>query len=262
MRLRRSNRLAAGLAAALLVLCGSCSARDDGPVAESEQTKPRLGVFTTLPLFWDEGGMEAILAGEGEPDWVRTELEAEFDLVPLDTLEAEALAGLDRVLLAQPRPLAPSENVALDEFLSRGGTALIMADPMLTRHSEYAIGDRRRPQDVVVLSPILGRLGVRLLFDEEQPQSERLMTVDGHQYPVQLAGRFEPAPTGSVQRVCSVAQGGLLAHCSNGRGEAFLYADAALLDWESDDPVPASRRKALGKLMQPLVSKGASHRQN
>lgn len=255
---RLSNRLA--LLAALLLSACSAGQADDGASLEERDS---VGLFTTLPIYWGEGAdISSILSGGGETDWVRSLIESRFDITPLDALEPETIEGTGRIIMAQPRPLAPSENAALDNWVRAGGRLLVFADPMLTRHSEFGIGDKRRQQDVVVLSPILGRLGVRLLFDEEQPQSERLMTVDGHQYPVQLAGRFEPAPTGSVQRVCSVAQGGLLAHCSNGRGEAFLYADAALLDWESDDPVPASRRKALGKLMQPLVSKGASHRQN
>ena len=262
MRRRRRNKVPTSLVASLLLLCSGCSARDDAPEVEAQAAKPKLGLFTTLPIYWGEGGMEAIIAGNSAPDWVRVELETKFELVPLDTLETDALEGIDRVLLAQPRPLAPSENVAFDQFLAGGGTALILADPMLTRHSDYGIGDRRRPQDVVVLSPILNRLGVRLQFDEEQPQGERIVNVDGRQYPVHLAGSFEKVESGSSSRTCDVLDGALLAHCANGQGEAFLYADAALLDWEGDDPVPESRKEALWSLLMPLVSKGSTHRQN
>ena len=47
----------------------------------------------------------------------RQKLLGEFALRPLDTLSEESLAGLDVLLLAQPRALSPAENVALDTCL-------------------------------------------------------------------------------------------------------------------------------------------------
>ena len=44
----------------------------------------------------------------------RTAFEAENRLVPLDTLDGGELAGLSRLVMAQPRPLAPTEHVALE----------------------------------------------------------------------------------------------------------------------------------------------------
>lgn len=248
------NSFSAILAFGLLVSCGGGMAQEEQAVSEVDEQKPKLGLFTTLPIYWGEGGMEDILAGETEPDWVRTELETKFEIVPLDTLEAEALEGLDRVLLAQPRPLSPSENVAFDSFLTGGGDAVIMADPMLTRHSEFGIGDRRRPQDVVLLSPIFARMGVELLFDEDQPSGERLVAHYDYRFPVNLAGRFEKRDSGGgSSRTCWVYDNGLLAQCAYGGGEAFLYADAAILDWEGDEPVPQARKDALWGILMPLL---------
>lgn len=256
MSLNASRKLLAVLALAALSACGS-AAGGEGPAAdEVQEAKPKLGLFTTLPIYWGEGDFGAILDGANEPDWVRTELETKFEIVPLDTLEADALEGLDRVLLAQPRPLAPSENVAFDQYLADGGWAVIMADPMLTRHSEFRFGDRRRPQDVVLLSPIFDRMGVELLFDEEQPEGERIMTQQGYDFPVNLAGKFERKDTGNSSRSCSILADGLMAQCVNGGGEAFLYADTAILDWEADRPVPEARRETLWAILMPLVSLG------
>ena len=255
---RASNRFAAALAALALTACGGGAAQEQAGVSEERAAKPRLGLFTTLPIYWGEAqDISALIDGGGEPDWVRTELETRFEIVPLDTLEADALEGLERVLLAQPRPLAPSENVAFDAFLAQGGKAVIMADPMLTRHSELPIGDKRRPQDVVLLSPILTRLGVELRFDESQPEGERTIYQAGRNYPVNLAGQFVAANDGSSDRSCFALGPGLLARCSNGKGEAFLYADAALLEWEGEGPVPQVRRDALWSLLDPLVPAAA-----
>ena len=65
-------------------------------------------------------------------------------------------------MMIQPRPLSPQENVALDNWVAAGGRLLLFADPALTEDSAFAIGDRRRPQDVVLLSPILARWGLEL----------------------------------------------------------------------------------------------------
>ena len=253
--IRNSLSLLAASALALLTACNANTAQDETAAAPAEMKaaqagKPKLGLFTTLPIYWGEAGdITAMIDGGGEPDWVRTEMETRYELVPLDTLEAEALDGLDQVLLAQPRALAPSENVAFDAYLAQGGKAVILADPMLTRHSEYGIGDRRRPQDVVLLSPIFSRMGLELLFDEEQGEGERL--VDGR-LPVNLAGRFEQRDSGSAERVCTVASEGLRAACRYGRGEVHLLADAAVLDWEGEEPVPETRKAALWSLLDPL----------
>lgn len=253
MFLPASSKLFPAALSVLLLSCNGSAAQEQADVAEAQSGKPELGLFTTLPIYWGEGGdISTMLDGGGETDWVRTELETRFEIVPLDTLEADALDGLDRVLLAQPRPLAPSENVAFDRYLASGGRALIMADPMLTRHSEFPIGDRRRPQDVVLLSPILDRLGVELRFDEDQPSGERTIYQAGRNYPVNLAGHFVADADGSPDRSCFALGPGLLARCQNGEGEAFLYADAALLDWEHDAPVPSGRKEALWSLLQPL----------
>lgn len=254
--LRRTSRKLLVLALPVLVAaCNGSAAQEQAVVVDAQEEKPKLGLFTTLPIYWGEGGdISAMLDGGGETDWVRTELETRFEIVPLDTLESDALEGLDRVLLAQPRPLAPSENVAFDRYLADGGKAVIMADPMLTRHSEFAIGDRRRPQDVVLLSPILKRLGIELRFDESQPEGERTIQQAGRNFPVNLAGQFVAQPDESPDRHCIVPDPGLLARCRNGEGEALLYADAALLDWEDEEPVPASRRMALWSILEPLAS--------
>ena len=241
---------------AALLGCQAPPASQTAAIEQVEkQDKPRLGLFTSLPIYWGEAGdIAAMLNSNAEPDWVRSALEEDFRLVPLDTLEADALDDLDRVLLAQPRPLAPSENVALDAFLARGGKAVIMADPMLTRHSDLPFGDKRRPQDVVVLSPILARLGVRLEYDSEQPEGERSVSIGTLSVPVNQAGRFVAVPSDVSPDGCTIEDAAALtATCPRGEGVAYLYADAALLDWEgAPDAAPESRLATLEMLLAPL----------
>lgn len=197
----------------------------------------RLGLLTTLPILWSEASdVAGILKSSDAPHWARAELARYGSIVPLDTL-----AGLDRVdrlVLAQPRPLTPDENVALDNWVRGGGHLLLFADPLLTEESAYALGDRRRPQDVVLLSPILRRWGLNLEFDEAQPAGERMIAG----IPVNLAGRFTLAQPAACQ---SWAEGAA-ASCQVGKGRVTALADAAVL--ERDD-AEGARQKALAVLL-------------
>lgn len=215
------------LAIALAVLAGlgAWALADDGE-------KQPLGLFTTLPVYWPEArDMAETLDGGGEQHWARTALEDRYRMVPLDTLEPTELARIERLLMAQPRPLAPAENVALDDWVRRGGNLLVFADPLLSAHSRFAIGDRRRPQDVVLLSPILARWGLDLRYDDAQPEGERTVDVSGHSVPVEYSGHLA-LRSGGVGSDCTIAAGGLVAHCDVERGRVTIFADAALLDAE------------------------------
>lgn len=240
------------IVAAMLVLtaCGGSSASETSSEEQSVSAadRPQVGLFTTLPILWAEtGDMSEMLNGAGERSWAGDTLQEHAQLLPLDTLETESLNGQQRILLAQPRPLAPTENVALDDWVRAGGRALIFADPMLTRHSRFHIGDRRRPQDVVLLSPILARWGLALGFDDTQPGGERMADAGGEGLPVNLAGTFIVKPGGESAE-CTISDAGLIARCAIGKGVVTLVADAALFDWEGEGNVPESRAASLTRL--------------
>lgn len=236
------------LVSALFLLLVSCSA---GSGTERAGDRPEVGLFSTLPIYWGEGGFASVLDGTDEKSWVRRVLEQSYTLEPLDTLEAEALTGLDRLILAQPRPLAPSENVALDDWVNAGGRLLVVADPLLTHHSDYALGDKRRPQDVVLISPILTRWGLELRFDEAQQGGERLIETPYGETPVNLAG--ELALGASSQ--CSLEGEGLIARCAIGEGQVLVMADAALLETGHHGEEPEERAAVLAALTDAAFSR-------
>ncbi|MCW1381268.1 GldG family protein [Novosphingobium sp. KCTC 2891] len=206
--------------------------------------RPALGLFTSLPILWNEApDVAAMLApASGPPHWARTALEQRYALVPLDTLTAPGKLRL--LLMAQPRPLSPQENVALDGWVRGGGRLLLFADPMLTWESAFALGDRRRPQDVVLLSPILAHWGLELRFDEDQPPG--LREIEGSTLPVNLAGHFALRAGGAEGSRCRIVEAGFVADCAIGNGRALVVADAALL--EPGDSA-GSRKAALDGLL-------------
>ena len=223
--------LSAALAALLLVEPAGGQAPESAAAA-----MPELGLMGTIPIFWGEAaGVGEWLDGGGEPHWARARLEASYRLRPLDTLDERSLAGLDRLLLAQPRALSPQENVALDAWVRAGGRLLLFADPMLSGESRFALGDRRRPQDVILLSPILDHWGLRLEFDVAAPEGTVVVEATGPGLPVNRPGRFAVA---AEESACAVEATGVLARCAIGDGAALVLADAAVLDLYG--PHPAS----------------------
>lgn len=231
---------------ALALLAGATSVHAQAPAP-----LPPIGLMGTIPLFWGESGdIAELLAGEGESHWGRAVLERHGTLVPLDRIDAAALAGVRRLVLAQPRALAPDENVALDAWVRGGGALLLFADPMMTGDSRFGIGDRRRPQDVILLSPILRHWGLDLRFAEDQPDGVQLREFAGTPLPVNLAGHVEAMPAAEG---CTVEAAGILAFCRIGAGHVALVADAALLDLHHPHPAAAAALDRLLSRVFPLA---------
>ena len=212
-----------------------------------EPSRGPVGMFTSLPLVWTESpDLSGLLSSDTTPHWARGVIEQRGKLVPLDSLASPsglaALARLERLVIAQPRPLAPDENVALDAWVRKGGKVLVIVDPALTEDSAYAIGDPRRRQDVVMLSPILTRWGLTLEFDDVQPTGERAVEVLGVATPVNLPGRFAIAHSGS----CRSWAEGVAVTCRVGKGRVVALADAAVLD--RSDPSGQRARSFAGLL--------------
>jgi len=223
------------IAVALLGLSPACTA-SPASSTEDEAGLPELGLMGTIPIYWGESGsVNQLLAGEGSEHWARAKLEASYRLEPLDALTAANLADLHYLLLAQPRALSGSENVALDAWVRDGGQLLLFADPMMTGESQFPIGDRRRPQDVILLSPILRHWGLDLQYDPEQSVGYSLRNSAGGSIPVNLPGGFE-AMAGEGE--CRILAENVLARCEVDKGNVIVLADAALLDLY--DPHPAA----------------------
>lgn len=224
-------RLAPVLAAPLLL--AACSAADPDP-APSPTVAPSAGkeagakdellLFTSLPIYWSEGGVGDLLATDAAPHWARTALEQRFDLRPVDALTSLPATG-GTLLMAQPRALSPAENVALDDFVRAGGRVVLIADPMLDVHSSYGFGDKRRPAAIAMLSPILARWGLRLTMDEREAYEAQW---GGHAFPVEEGGLFERTGAGHESR-CHLSSGDLAARCNVGAGKVQLLADATFL---------------------------------
>ena len=226
--------------AALLALAASLLLRSD----PAETKRDRTGLFTSLPILWSEStDLADMLKPQQQEHWAKPLIAGGGEAVPLDALSDASLKDLKYLVMAQPRPLSPDENVALDSWVRGGGLLLLFADPMLTEETIFPLGDKRRPQDVVWLDPVLNHWGLRLEAEVGIAAGEDFRSAIGRPVPVNLPGRLTATDVGA----CKVADQGLIATCAIDKGRVVVMADAAVL--ERDDK-EGTRAKAFKSLLE------------
>lgn len=200
--------------------------------------KPSLGLVTTLPLQWSEGGIEADLAKDARPHPVFVRLNSAYKVQPIDDLQTLKASGLPMLLLAQPRALRPAELVALDAWIRGGGRALILADPALQWGSLYPFGDKRRPLFTSLLSPLFTHWGLELVLPMDADSVFIVRQLGTANIRTKTPGEWLPrenAQDSAAAAACRISKGGLLTDCRIGKGRAILVGDADFLDtpyWE------------------------------
>ncbi|WP_205452204.1 hypothetical protein [Sphingobium estronivorans] len=199
-------------------------------IAPTPGPRPQLAVMSGLPLFW-RAGEKGLAARVDAP--IITVLRQRFDVQPVDSPLRLGKAKL--LLLAQPRAFSMEELVALHGWISRGGTALILADPQLRWPLDLPLGDRRRPPSVTLLSAMIELLGVTLLPRPDAGEVRHFLG-DGRMLTLFAASGFEKASAD-----CRIVGRGRVARCAVGKGSATMVADADLIDdrlWLADPAAP------------------------
>lgn len=220
------TRHSVGLGLALLTLA-VCWLAGEPRIERLPGKQPELAVISGLPLFWRENGVKADAP-------IITVLRQRFDVQPVDSPLALKKGSAKILLLAQPRAFSMDELVALDAWISKGGKALILADPQLRWPMDLPLGDRRRPPAVTLLAAMIEYWGVKLL--PPAAGEKRHFLGDGRVLTVYAASGFADAGPN-----CRIVGRGLIARCAMGRGVATIVADADLLDdrlWLADPAAP------------------------
>jgi ABC-type uncharacterized transport system involved in gliding motility auxiliary subunit len=91
--------------------------------------KPRLGIITSLPLDTGSGGMAAMMQGGGQPFAIYQELAQSYATTMIDPGFDRIPAGIDVLLIAHPPTLTQAQSYAIDQFVLKGGRALVFVDP-------------------------------------------------------------------------------------------------------------------------------------
>lgn len=212
------------------------------PAPKAKLADGPIGIFSSIPLTFANPGDMTLNA---ETAWPREVIATFGEPRALDSLVgdkgADPLAGITRLVIAQPRALSPQENVALDAWVRGGGKLLLLIDPMYTGHSDFALGDPRRAQTLAMLGPVLAHWGLQLTFDEANAPERLLAKIMGLPVPMELPGSFVVMRGDS----CRTWDNGLAVTCALGRGRVYALADASVIDPEADDPIHRDALKGL-----------------
>jgi ABC-type uncharacterized transport system involved in gliding motility auxiliary subunit len=106
--------------------------------------KPKIGVVTNLPFDTGTGGMAAAMQGRSRPFMIYELIRESFDVEFLEQDFDRVPADIDVVMIAHPKPLNDKTQYALDQFVMRGGRALVFLDPW-SELSQLSAGPEGQP---------------------------------------------------------------------------------------------------------------------
>ncbi|HEY1961052.1 MAG TPA: Gldg family protein, partial [Rhizomicrobium sp.] len=95
----------------------------------SHPKKPKLAILSSLPLEQGSGGMAAMLQGHARPFVIYQQLKDTYDTQMLQPNVTSIPADVDVLLIAHPPPLSDQQQYAIDQFVLKGGRALVFVDP-------------------------------------------------------------------------------------------------------------------------------------
>ena len=221
---RARRRLVVAVWAALLVAFAAVGVlllrKSTEGEARAAGERPELLLLTSLPIVFPE---EFTLEGGGSP--ALEVLEKRYRVTPVSTADAQALAGHELMLMAQPNAQTAEALVGLDEWVRSGGRLLLLVDPVLEWPSERALGDVLRPPLAFADTGLLGHWGLRL--DAPERLGPASFEVDGR-----TVHALSPGSLVATGEQCRVESEGLVARCEVGKGLVTVFADADFIDVE------------------------------
>lgn len=121
------------------------------------EDKRKLALLTTLPMQFGPGGPQAMLAGQSEPYVLYEQLFDFFDVEDLAEGFTEIPDDTDILMLVHPPALSEDQLFAIDQYVLKGGKALVFLDP----HAE-AVDPRATIPSSSSLGPLLAAWGVEM----------------------------------------------------------------------------------------------------
>jgi ABC-type uncharacterized transport system involved in gliding motility auxiliary subunit len=95
----------------------------------STPKKPVLGIISGLPLDTGAGGLQAAMQGQARPFMIYEQLSQTYATKMLDPNFAGIPSDVDVLMIVDPGPMTPQQLYAIDQFVLKGGRALVFVDP-------------------------------------------------------------------------------------------------------------------------------------
>lgn len=197
---------------------------------DKAQNKPKLGLMTSIPLILGEVSIEQMVSGQSDPAPAYKVLKNYYDIIPLDVID-DRVSQFNIILLAQAKPLTGPELVSLDGWVRQGGHIVILSDAALQWHSEYSLGDKRRPLFTSLLSPLFKYWGLEQLLLLDEPK-QQIITINDHQINTVTPAEWSQVETDAPDVSCQLNDNRFEAICAIGKGKAVLIADSDFINDE------------------------------
>jgi len=95
----------------------------------SHPKKPKLGIVSGIPLQAGAGGIQAMLQGRSRPYIAYQELAQGYDTQSLERNFTSIPSDIDVLMIVHPQGLTDQQQYTIDQFVLRGGRALVFVDP-------------------------------------------------------------------------------------------------------------------------------------
>ncbi|MBV9905305.1 MAG: Gldg family protein [Alphaproteobacteria bacterium] len=95
----------------------------------SQPQKPVLGIISGLPIDTGAGGMMAAMQGNAQPYAIYSELTQTYTTQMLNTLVDRIPRNISVLMVVHPIGLSAATTYAIDQFVLKGGRALVFVDP-------------------------------------------------------------------------------------------------------------------------------------
>jgi len=142
--------------------------------------RPVIGLITDLQL---DGGFDPQMQQPRDPWVILTQVEQLFDLRRLQSNVTEIAADIAVLMVAHPKNLGVETLYAIDQFIMRGGRALLMVDPYA--EIDLPVTDPNNPAAAMMasrasdLNRLTGAWGVRTSTDEYVADERFALAVGG-----------------------------------------------------------------------------------
>ncbi|HEV56058.1 MAG TPA: hypothetical protein ENN87_00995 [Phycisphaerales bacterium] len=91
--------------------------------------KRRLGVLSSLPVMGDNPWMARMQQAQSQPKWtVISHLEQRYDVRTIEA-DVDQIENVDILLVIHPKDLPEKTLFAIDQYILKGGRAIILVDP-------------------------------------------------------------------------------------------------------------------------------------
>ena len=147
----------------------------------SNPERPTIGLISNLPV---NGGFDPTTQQMTEPWIVVSQIQQLFDLRDLPETSTEIDEDISILMVVHPKSLTPVTQYAIDQFILRGGKALLLVDPYA--EADVPVPDPSNPAAAMMASrasnmdPLLNAWGVSVNVDEFIGDDRFALTISGY----------------------------------------------------------------------------------